>query len=537
MGIYVIVELAHDCPTCAITRDPVPHCYPKELKLQGQRIIHQFTKYNNTLAFSVGNEVNHYTPPNQPQWNAPCQKKFIYDMKQYIDTCYYKNRNKQRGIVPRKVPIGLVSADHDRITLAQYYAMSETENGYDVPDWYGLNIYLYCDGNVTTYSNSGGFHDMVDQFDQAQLPFPIILTEFGCLSLSFPNVTIISNNETDSSNDTDTYDTLVGENYRTILWHEMDHGNDTMDHPDDNNNIVVVDVYEGQRTFLQAYWLLNEPIVQKVLAGGLVFEYSMEMENAKTSSSPYPFYKFGSQNYGLGYFSPSNCDDYHILCHYNPYPEFYNLRDMYRTVTTMYYDKDNNNDTTHHDAVKKNNTTTYPQQFPHFTSYQWESDHWYTMTCFQDESSDSSPWLFGFLHSDYDILLEPFHCPTMNNSPEWDVIRISNGSDGTSRIKNPTNQIPFHVWIGSVLLLVLIGFVTYCLLQSKNRMVGMTCNKKNDEKDINQNNMPTIQRIKPNQDVDEAVPLLSREGKHPPLSSNVDRVDRSRRDYQSIHRI
>ena len=76
-GIYVIVALARDCPTCAVTKDEAPDCYPKELKIQGQEVINEFAKYSNTLGVSAGNEVNHFVPDNNPEWNGPCQKKFL----------------------------------------------------------------------------------------------------------------------------------------------------------------------------------------------------------------------------------------------------------------------------------------------------------------------------------------------------------------------------------------------------------------------------------------------------------------------------
>ena len=107
-GIYVMVSLAHDCPTCAVTRDPaVPsgECYPPELKAQGQRVIREFAKFPNTLAFSAGNEVNHFAPPGQPEWNAPCQKKFLRDMRAFIEGC---------SDSMRKIPVGVIQADVDR---------------------------------------------------------------------------------------------------------------------------------------------------------------------------------------------------------------------------------------------------------------------------------------------------------------------------------------------------------------------------------------------------------------------------------------
>lgn len=110
-GIYVIVGLGHDCPTCAITRDASPDCYPPQLKTQGQAVINAFAKYSNTLAFSAGNEVNHFAPIDHAEWNAPCQKKFLRDMRHYLHSCAHL----------RKVPIGLVSADTQRDSLAKYY--------------------------------------------------------------------------------------------------------------------------------------------------------------------------------------------------------------------------------------------------------------------------------------------------------------------------------------------------------------------------------------------------------------------------------
>lgn len=110
-GIYVIIALAHACPTCAVTGDASPDCYPPELKTQGQQVINAFAKYSNTLAFSAGNEVNHFAPLDHAEWNAPCQKKFLRDMRAYLDSCSDL----------RKVPIGLVSADTERKALAKYY--------------------------------------------------------------------------------------------------------------------------------------------------------------------------------------------------------------------------------------------------------------------------------------------------------------------------------------------------------------------------------------------------------------------------------
>ena len=79
--------------------------------MRGQAIINEFSKYNNTIAFSTGNEVNHFAPGNQPEWNAPFQKKLLRDMKEYIDK--FSNL--------RNVPIGFAYYRETRaVKLTRY---------------------------------------------------------------------------------------------------------------------------------------------------------------------------------------------------------------------------------------------------------------------------------------------------------------------------------------------------------------------------------------------------------------------------------
>lgn len=235
-GIYVIVALAQ--AECAITADKYPECYPPELKLQGQHVIEVFSKYSNTLAFSAGNEVNHFTPLNQEEWNAPCQKKFIRDMRKFIDQC--------EGI--RRIPVGLVSADNARDDMAHYYNCHSSKRKHDpleTAEWYGLNTYVFCDGNATEYEQAKGLKLLQKSFASYNYSIPSVLTEFGCLS--------------------DSFDT--------------------------------VDKVEGQRNFYQAQWMLDQESMRDTFAGGFAFEYSIEKANAG-GESPYPFNKFGKQNYG-----------------------------------------------------------------------------------------------------------------------------------------------------------------------------------------------------------------------------------------------
>lgn len=87
-GIYVIVGLAADCFNCAITFAAPPDCYSPELRRRGEFIISEFAKYENVLAFSAGNEISLFPEENLHSTdNAPCQKKFLRDMRAFIRRC------------------------------------------------------------------------------------------------------------------------------------------------------------------------------------------------------------------------------------------------------------------------------------------------------------------------------------------------------------------------------------------------------------------------------------------------------------------
>jgi hypothetical protein len=325
-GIYAVVALAHDCPTCAITRDVAPDCYPAALKVQGQKVINEFARYPNTLAFSAGNEVNHFAPVGIPQWNAPCQKKFIQDMRGYMQSCP----------TIRHVPVGLVSADDQRKDLAQYYNCPEefkceekvgclagTEND-GAAEWYGLNSYLFCDGHAQTLEIAPGMQMLQEAFASFNYSIPVVLTEFGCLSDTFP----------------------------------------------------TIDGFEGQRTFDQARWLLEDDGMRALFAGGFAFEYSIEYENA-FSDSPFPFNKFGKQNYGIGYLDPKLCDDVNIDCSYIPLPAYYALQRAYldsnitQTTTRIKYSVPDN----------RAHRSLCPQQFAPLSSFIWGTDDVENLQC------------------------------------------------------------------------------------------------------------------------------------------------------------
>lgn len=312
-GIYVLVELASgSCPTCAITSDAAPKCYPQHLKTRGEKVITEFSKYTNTLAFSAGNEVNHFVPLGKdPSWNAPCLKKFVRDMRKFVAKCTHV----------RNVPIGLIMADTDRTENTLYYNCQTDEmDEYDYAQWYGINTYVYCNGTADTLQEAAGFQSLSQSFESYNYSIPVLLTEYGCLSKTFP----------------------------------------------------TVDGYEGQRNFNQAKWL-GEKSVQNDFAGGLAFEYSIEAANART---PFPFQEFGEQNYGIGYLSPADCDDITIMCEYKRTPTFYNLQRAYAQAKP-----DNITLDDFEPSDSRTGRSVCPDGFPKLSSFHWGTDWRPSVAC------------------------------------------------------------------------------------------------------------------------------------------------------------
>lgn len=99
---------------------------------------------------------------------------------------------------------------------------------------------MFCDGKAQSYGDALGFQLLGQSFQSYDYSIPVLLTEFGCLSKTFP----------------------------------------------------TKDGYAGERNFLQARWMLEEPFMREIFSGGFAFEYSIEMEYAK-SDSPYPFTHLG----------------------------------------------------------------------------------------------------------------------------------------------------------------------------------------------------------------------------------------------------
>jgi len=313
-GIYVLVDLASSCENCAITAEPFPACYPSALKTRGEQIIAAFAKYNNVLGFSAGNEVNHVVA--QPQVNAPCQKKFIRDMRAYIDSCASNMRY---------IPIGAVFADSNQqrsLNALYYNCRTDPKDVLENVEWYGLNEYLQCDPKATLSSIGPGFQNMIDELTEAKITAPVWLTEDGCLNPGFP----------------------------------------------------TIDGYAAQRSWVQAQWWASSGM-SNVFSGGFAFEFSTENANSKVSA-PYPFSAYGAQNYGLGYFTPQNCDHVNIPCTYVRMPNFQHLAAIYNNATTTTTKYDENEYT-----PRITSPPACPNGFAALASVTWPSDSLPSLLC------------------------------------------------------------------------------------------------------------------------------------------------------------
>jgi hypothetical protein len=278
-GIYAIIGLLADCENCGIGPQGPPDCYPTPLKTRGQYVIQTFSRYDNVLAFDAGNEVALYAANRTMELNAPCQKQFLRDMRAYVQSCTDSN-------TMRKVPVGVVTADFDRQLNAIYYnCRSDPSDLLENAEWYGINAYLHCDGNAVSIEELDGFIELRQNFLDYNLTIPVVVAEFGCRDRSFP----------------------------------------------------TIDGFEAQRTWLQIDALFSESYAD-VFAGAVAFEYSAEklIVDESSQNKPWPYYEFMKVQYGVGYYSPVDCNHVDIPCVYNRYPEFELMADKFAGVTASF---------------------------------------------------------------------------------------------------------------------------------------------------------------------------------------------------------
>lgn len=216
------------------------------------------------------------------------------------------------------VVVALVANTH--VVLHSFDScQTDPDDEYETAEWYGLNSYVFCDGNATTYDDAPGFQLLGDSFASYNYSIPVLLTEFGCLSNSFP----------------------------------------------------TEDDYKGQRDFLQAKWMLEEPYMRDLFSGGFVFEYSNEKANAN--------------DYGVGHFENQDCDEITNPCFYVPHPSFYHLKNAYESaVVTNTATKDS-----FVPALGRRKPSQCPDGYPALSDLAWIADTTKDLKCPEAEQASN----------------------------------------------------------------------------------------------------------------------------------------------------
>ena len=160
LGIYVMFDLQSS--KRAINRnDPA---YDVEFfEFLSQKLEH-LSRYANTLAFIIGNEVAN--KPGITTRSDAYIKAALRDLKSF----------RTRKAL-RKIPIGYAAADDDVIRLleAQYFICNSAGLQDQTVDFYGVNIYSWCgDSDIET----SGYRNRMREF--SGYPVPILFTEYGC---------------------------------------------------------------------------------------------------------------------------------------------------------------------------------------------------------------------------------------------------------------------------------------------------------------------------------------------------------------------
>lgn len=160
-GIYVILDVNSPQPGESLNRYEPWTTYAPNYLQHVFEVVEQFSGYNNTLGYFVGNEV---VNDERSAAVSPIYVRAVArDVKDYI---YFNS--------PRYIPVGYSAADDlkYRIPLAHYLTCGNDESAVD---FYGVNSYQWC--GHQTFKTSG--YDVLVK-DHDQFTVPLFLSEFGC---------------------------------------------------------------------------------------------------------------------------------------------------------------------------------------------------------------------------------------------------------------------------------------------------------------------------------------------------------------------
>lgn len=125
----------------------------------------------------MGNDE--YVEYSIPDYNAPCHKKFIRDMRHYIGTC--------DGM--RSIPVGAVVADDEYQQNALYFdCVSDVDDKYSSAQWFGFSGRVHCDGAAIDPLKGEEFTQTMGAVEAMDLSIPVIFSAFGCMDATFPTM-------------------------------------------------------------------------------------------------------------------------------------------------------------------------------------------------------------------------------------------------------------------------------------------------------------------------------------------------------------
>lgn len=160
-GIYLVLDVNSPKPGQSLNRYEPWTTYNPNYVNHILKVVHQFSSYNNTLAFFAGNEVinDDISAKESPHY----LKAIVRDMHVYM-----------KNVAPRVVPVGYSAADdlRFRVSLAKYMECGDEDTAVD---FYGVNSYQWC-GHQTF--ETSGFDVLVRDYEDYALP--IFLSEYGC---------------------------------------------------------------------------------------------------------------------------------------------------------------------------------------------------------------------------------------------------------------------------------------------------------------------------------------------------------------------